>query len=64
MILSFFHCKRSKELDADKSLPPLSTGRIGRATSRNGLHWVKDTTGSASEDITGVSLGLNKVSHF
>lgn len=53
---------RSEELDADKSLPPLSTGRIGRATSRNGLHWVKDTKGSASEDMEGVSLGLNKES--
>ena len=53
---------RSKELNADKTLPPLSTGRIGRATSRNGLHWVKDTIGSRSEDIPGVSMGLNKES--
>jgi hypothetical protein len=53
---------RSKELDADKTLPPLSTGRIGRATSRNGLHWVKDTKGSNSEDMEGVSIGLNKES--
>ena len=53
---------RSGALDADKTLPPLSTGRIGRATSLNGLHWVKDTTGSDSEDIKGVSLGLNKES--
>ncbi|CAB9498409.1 expressed unknown protein [Seminavis robusta] len=53
---------RSEELDADKTLPPLSTGRIGRATSRNGLHWVKDTQGSESEDMTGVSIGLNKES--
>ena len=53
---------RSKELDAefDNKLPPLTTGRIGRATSRNGLVWEKDTVGSASEDIEGVSLGLNK----
>jgi hypothetical protein len=45
-------------------LPPLSTGRIGRATSRNGLVWEKDTAGSVSEqkDIAGVSLGLNKES--
>jgi len=52
---------RNREMDADEdlSLPPLSTGRIGRATSRNGLHWVKDEKGSASEDATGVSLGLN-----
>lgn len=44
----------------DNKLPPLSTGRIGRATSRNGLIWQKDTIGSVSEDIPGVSLGLNK----
>ena len=52
---------RSKELDGanENKLPPLSTGRIGRATSRNGLVWEKDTKGSVSEDITGVSLGLN-----
>jgi hypothetical protein len=43
-------------------LPPLSTGRIGRATSRNGLAWEKDITGSASEDMSGVSLGLNSES--
>jgi len=53
---------RCHELDADKSLPPLSTGRIGRATSKNGLHWKKDTEGNDSEDIEGVSLGLNKES--
>lgn len=53
---------RSLEMqqDSDSQLPPLSTGRIGRATSRNGLIWQKDTTGSVSEDIPGVSLGLNK----
>ena len=28
---------RSEEQDKDKTLPPLSTGRIGRATSKNGL---------------------------
>ncbi|KAL7567970.1 hypothetical protein ACA910_019678 [Epithemia clementina (nom. ined.)] len=49
---------RSKE-QGDPKLPPLSTGRIGRATSRNGLVWEKDTKGSVSEDIKGVSLGLN-----
>ena len=53
---------RSKEQDSDKSLPPLSTGRIGRATSKNGLHWIKDTKGSESEDVTGVSIGLNEES--
>ncbi len=50
---------RSIEQDSDKSLPPLSTGRIGRATSRNGLSWKKDTVGSASEDIPGVAVGIN-----
>lgn len=53
---------RSEQLDEDKTLPPLSTGRIGRATSKNGLHWVKDTKGSESEDMKGVSIGLNKES--
>lgn len=53
---------RSLDFDGDNKLPPLSTGRIGRATSRNGLHWVKEETGSASEDKVGVSLGLNKES--
>jgi Glycosyl hydrolases family 32 N-terminal domain len=53
---------RSEELDSDKTLPPLSTGRIGRATSKNGLHWVKDTKGSVSEDMTGVCIGLNRES--
>lgn len=43
-------------------MPPLSTGRIGRATSRNGLHWVREELGSLSEDMEGVSLGLNKES--
>ena len=50
---------RSVQQDLDKSLPPLSTGRIGRATSRNGLSWKKDVVGSASEDIEGVAVGLN-----
>ncbi|GKZ00687.1 hypothetical protein MPSEU_001020800 [Mayamaea pseudoterrestris] len=56
----WFH-GRSKEMDVP-TLPPLSTGRIGRATSKNGLVWVKDEEGSASEDTPGVSLGLNKES--
>lgn len=47
---------------APPQLPPLSTGRIGRAVSRNGLVWEKDTVGSVSEDVTGVSLGLNNES--
>jgi len=38
---------RSKDDDMD--LPPLSTGRIGRATSRNGLVWERSGK-SASED--------------
>ena len=50
---------RSEEQDKNKDLPPLSTGRIGRATSKNGLSWEKDTIGSVSEDIDGVSVGLN-----
>ena len=45
----------------DQNLPPLSTGRIGRATSRNGLVWTKCEIGSGSEANSppGVSLGLN-----
>lgn len=50
---------RSQSMADDVKLPPLSTGRIGRAVSRNGLHWVKDEQGSLSEDMPGVSLGLN-----
>ena len=55
---------QSSDSDSDASsnnapLPPLSTGRIGRATSRNGLVWEKDRVGSQSEDRTGVALGLN-----
>jgi len=53
---------RNVELDSDSKLPPLSTGRIGRATSRNGLHWEREEVGSASEDVVGVSLGLNNES--
>jgi len=56
---------RNHELDnTTPQIPPLSTGRIGRATSRNGLHWERNTVGSESEteDIDGVSLGLNKES--
>lgn len=29
------------------------------AVTQNGLAWVKDTVGSDSEDLEGVSLGLN-----
>eukprot|EP00586_Coscinodiscus_wailesii_P013220 CAMPEP_0172507978 /NCGR_PEP_ID=MMETSP1066-20121228/208224_1 /TAXON_ID=671091 /ORGANISM="Coscinodiscus wailesii, Strain CCMP2513" /LENGTH=226 /DNA_ID=CAMNT_0013285747 /DNA_START=41 /DNA_END=718 /DNA_ORIENTATION=+ len=54
---------RSAAADEDNGeLPPLSTGRIGRATSRNGLAWEKQMDGSPSEDHPNVSLGLNKES--
>eukprot|EP00581_Thalassiosira_minuscula_P010726 CAMPEP_0183727494 /NCGR_PEP_ID=MMETSP0737-20130205/25737_1 /TAXON_ID=385413 /ORGANISM="Thalassiosira miniscula, Strain CCMP1093" /LENGTH=451 /DNA_ID=CAMNT_0025959145 /DNA_START=121 /DNA_END=1476 /DNA_ORIENTATION=+ len=50
---------RDPKLGEDNSLPPLSTGRIGRATSRNGLIWERDEEGSVDVDKEGVSLGLN-----
>lgn len=53
---------RSVKQDQDKTLPPLSTGRIGRATSKNGLMFVKDRKGSSSEDVEGVAVGLNQES--
>lgn len=53
---------RSKALNDDKSLAPLSTGRIGRATSLNGLQWEKVTEGSLAEDVSDVSLGINQES--
>lgn len=53
---------RNHDFDNENKLPPLSTGRIGRATSRNGLHWERSTEGSQSEDVGGVSLGLNNES--
>jgi hypothetical protein len=53
---------RSEEQDKDKTLPPLSTGRIGRASSKNGLVWKKDIIGGYSEDMEGVSVGLNNES--
>lgn len=53
---------RSKNLSDDKSLPPLSTGRIGRATSLNGLQWEKMTEASLAEDVSDCSLGLNQES--
>lgn len=53
---------RARNFDSEGTLPPLSTGRIGRATSRNGLHWERSVEGSASEDAPGVTLGLNKES--
>jgi len=51
---------RSTNFDSSNELPPLSTGRIGRATSRNGLLWERNEVGSESEDVRGVCLGLNK----
>jgi hypothetical protein len=55
---------RSQEMEGDSttSLPSLSTGRIGRAVSKNGLIWEKQLTGSFSEDAPDVNLGLNKES--
>jgi len=53
---------RDSGFDAEGKLPPLTTGRIGRATSRNGLYWERSMEGSASEDVSGVSLGLNNES--
>jgi len=53
---------RDAQFDSDRALPPLSTGRIGRAKSKNGLIWVKDEQGNFSEDVPDVSLGLNKES--
>lgn len=50
---------RCKELSEDKTLPPLSTGRVGRAKSRNGLIWEREDEGSVDADREGVSLGLN-----
>ena len=57
----WFH-GRSKAHASDSSLPPLSTGRIGSATSLNGLQWEKITEGSLAEDVSDVSLGLNQES--
>ena len=54
---------RDRGLNAEaNALPPLSTGRIGRATSRNGLVWEKCNLGSGSETKPAVSLGLNEES--
>jgi hypothetical protein len=55
---------RSITLDSEEEnlLPPLSTGRIGRCVSKNGLVFQKDIKGAIGEDIKGVSLGLNNES--
>lgn len=50
---------RNSDIESNKKLPPLSTGRIGRAVSRNGLVWERCTEGSQSEEHEGVALGLN-----
>ena len=57
--IMWYHARDTSLNDADNSLPPLSTGRIGRATSRNGLIWERDEDGSVDVDKPGVSLGLN-----
>ena len=57
--IMWYHARDTSLNDSDNSLPPLSTGRIGRATSRNGLIWERDETGSYDSDKEGVSLGLN-----
>lgn len=56
----WYHGRSHQMNAANDKLPPLSTGRIGRATSRNGLVFEKDAIGAVSEDADDVSLGLNK----
>jgi len=50
-------------LDAEsKNLAPLSTGRVGLAFSRNGLHWVRQSENlgtSSEENMRGVTFGKN-----
>ena len=50
---------RDPSINNEDGIAPLSTGRIGRATSRNGLIWERDEDGSVDTDMKGVSLGLN-----
>eukprot|EP00984_Skeletonema_dohrnii_P006178 scaffold2206_cov97-Skeletonema_dohrnii-CCMP3373.AAC.2 len=57
--IMWYHARDQSLNEAGKDLPPLSTGRIGRATSRNGLIWERDEVGSVDADMTGVSMGLN-----
>lgn len=57
--IMWYHARDPSLNSADNSLPPLSTGRIGRATSRNGLVWERDEDGSNDADREGVALGLN-----
>jgi len=56
--IMWYHA-RDPNLEGDDTLPPLSTGRIGRATSRNGLIWERDEVGSIDTDKEGTSFGLN-----
>ena len=58
----WFHGQSKTVQQDDPSLPSLSTGRIGCATSLNGLQWQKVTDGSLAEDVSDVSLGLNQES--
>lgn len=55
----WYHARDSSLNNGENSLPPLSTGRIGRATSRNGLIWQRDEDGSNDVDKEGATLGLN-----
>ena len=57
--IMWYHARDETLNSPDNSLPLLSTGRIGRATSRNGLIWERDEVGSVDADKRGVSLGLN-----
>ena len=50
---------RDPSINNEDGIAPLSTGRIGRATSRNGLIWERDEDGSVDADHKGASLGLN-----
>jgi len=61
--IMWYHA-RDETINNEDNLPPLSTGRIGRATSRNGLIWQRDEEGSNDVDKEGVSLGLNKESWY
>ncbi|KAL7532882.1 hypothetical protein ACHAXR_004912 [Thalassiosira sp. AJA248-18] len=57
--IMWYHARDPSLNNADNSLPPLSTGRIGRATSRNGLIWQREEEGSEDAEGKGVSFGLN-----
>lgn len=58
----WYHGRSDEQQNDPKKIPPLSTGRIGRAVSKNGLAWQKCTTGAVSEDASDVALGLNNES--